>query len=73
MSIARAHKGSAFRKPADEPVQPVTKADETPLSDTQSAGEPPTTVLKGIHSKPVVAREVLSNWYATGQAKQKAL
>ena len=44
MSIARAHKGSAFRKPADEPVQPVTRADETPLSDTQLAGEPPTTV-----------------------------
>ena len=44
MSIARAHKGSAFRKPVDEPVLPVTRADETPLSDTQSAGEPPTTV-----------------------------
>ena len=44
MSIARAHKGSAFRKPADEPVLSVTRADETPPSDTQSAGEPPTTV-----------------------------
>lgn len=44
MSIARAHKGSAFRKPADESVLSVTREDETPPSDTQSEGKPPTTV-----------------------------
>ena len=39
MSIARAHKGSAFRKPADQPAPSETRADDTQSSDTQSAGE----------------------------------
>lgn len=43
MSIARAHKGNAFRKPIDEPAPSATGADETPPSDTQSDGEPPKT------------------------------
>lgn len=43
MSIARAHKGSAFRKPADENGPSTTEVNETQLSDTQSASEPPTT------------------------------
>jgi hypothetical protein len=36
MSVARAHKGNAFRKPTDEPLPPGI----TP-PDTQSTGEPP--------------------------------
>ena len=39
MSIARAHKGNAFRKPTDEPALSGTRADETHPSDTKSAGE----------------------------------
>lgn len=41
MSIARAHKGNAFRKLPDESAQPATGTDEPPPSDTQSAGESP--------------------------------
>lgn len=41
MAIARAHKGNAFRKPADEPAPSTTGIDETPPSDTQSDGQPP--------------------------------
>lgn len=42
MSIARAHKGNAFRKPTDESPgsAPATEANETPPPDTQSDGEP---------------------------------
>ena len=39
MSIARAHKGNAFRKPADE----LPFADEMPPPDIASASEPPKT------------------------------
>lgn len=35
----RAHKGSAFRKPADESAPPAINAEETQPSDTQSKGE----------------------------------
>lgn len=41
MSVARAHKGSAFRKPADGSAPPVTGADETLPLGTQSVSEPP--------------------------------
>lgn len=37
MSVARAHKGNAFRKPTDEPLPP----DIGVPPDTQSTGEPP--------------------------------
>lgn len=40
MSVARAHKGSAFRKPADETPPPTTGANETPPPDIRSDGEP---------------------------------
>ena len=39
MSIARAHKGSAFRKPTDESAPPAINAEETQSSDTQSTGD----------------------------------
>ena len=39
MSIARAHKGSAFRKPAEESASPAINAEETQSSDTQSTGD----------------------------------
>lgn len=41
MSVARAHKGSAFRKPADGPAASAIGADDTPTSSAQSASEPP--------------------------------
>lgn len=40
MSVARAHKGNAFRKPTDESPPPATEANETPPPDTRSDGEP---------------------------------
>lgn len=43
MSVARAHKGNAFRKTVDEPAPSTIGANEMPPSDTQSASEPPTT------------------------------
>ena len=42
MSVARAHKGSAFRKPADESPL-TTTADGPASSDRRLPGEPPTT------------------------------
>lgn len=42
MSVARAHKGSAFRKSADE-SSPTIVADENASSERPLAGEPPTT------------------------------
>ena len=39
MSIARAHKGSAFRKPTDESAPPAINAEETQSSDTRSTGD----------------------------------
>lgn len=43
MSVARAHKGNAFRKPADEPAPSNIEANDMPPSDTQSPSEPPIT------------------------------
>lgn len=43
MSVARAHKGNAFRKTAEEPVPSNTDSKEIGHPDTQSASEPPTT------------------------------
>lgn len=43
MSVTRAHKGSAFRKPSDESTLPTPEADETEPSDTTSTGKPPKT------------------------------
>ena len=40
MSVARAHKGNAFRKPADESPPPATGTSETSPPDTRPAGEP---------------------------------
>lgn len=40
MSVARAHKGNAFRKPADEPAPPANAADETQASEIRSDGSP---------------------------------
>jgi len=40
MSVARAHKGNAFRKPADEPASPANAADETQASEIRSDGSP---------------------------------
>lgn len=40
MSVARAHKGNAFRKPADEPAPPAKAADETQASEIRSDGSP---------------------------------
>lgn len=40
MSVARAHKGNAFRKPADESPPPAMGANEVPPPDTRSDGEP---------------------------------
>lgn len=40
MSIARAHKGNAFRKPIDEVAPPAARSDETPSTHTNLAGEP---------------------------------
>lgn len=39
ISITRAHKGSAFRKPLDELAASAISGDETQSSDTQSAGD----------------------------------
>lgn len=41
ISITRAHKGSAFRKPSDVVVLLAAESEETPPTETQSAGEPP--------------------------------
>jgi len=41
MSIARAHKGNAFRKPPDESPPPLPDADQAAFPDIQSSGEPP--------------------------------
>jgi hypothetical protein len=43
MAVARAHKGNAFRKPADEPTQPAIETDQATRPDTQSTSEPPAT------------------------------
>lgn len=40
MSVARAHKGNAFRKPADESPPPATGTSETSPPDTRPDGEP---------------------------------
>lgn len=45
MAVARAHKGNAFRKPADESSPTVLGADEAPIPDTQSAGVTPKNTL----------------------------
>lgn len=42
MSLGRAHKGSAFRKPADEGLPPATGADKPAPANGPSADEPPT-------------------------------
>lgn len=42
MSVTRAHKGNAFRKPTDEPLPSDIGADQVAPPDTQSPGEPPT-------------------------------
>lgn len=41
MSIARAHKGNAFRKPTDEVPSMATRSDETSSTQTQLADGPP--------------------------------
>ena len=41
MSIARAHKGNAFRKTTDELVPLTTRSNETPSTQTLLEGEPP--------------------------------
>ncbi|MBX7131544.1 MAG: hypothetical protein K1X67_02585 [Fimbriimonadaceae bacterium] len=41
VSIARAHKGNAFRKPIDEVVPLPSSAGETPSTQAQLASEPP--------------------------------
>lgn len=40
MSVARAHKGNAFRKPADESAPPANAADERQASEFRSDGSP---------------------------------
>ena len=41
MSVARAHKGNAFRKPTDEVALPSTKSEEMPPIPTHLADDPP--------------------------------
>lgn len=43
MSVGRAHKGSAFRKPADELPPPDSGVGQAASSDGQSADDPPKT------------------------------
>ncbi|HEL4117127.1 TPA: hypothetical protein UM349_002386 [Stenotrophomonas maltophilia] len=41
MSVARAHKGNAFRKSPDDPAPLATDVDETPPFDAQVVSDPP--------------------------------